>query len=146
MYYLATYTTTYICYHASDMILNIDSDAAYLVAPKSQSRITSYFQINNFPKPNHHQSINGAIRVECKTLRHGVSSAAEEKTSRIYHNTLRAILFQTILNGIDHPQPLTPVKSNDSTTNGFTHDNIHQKRYKSWDMRYYWLRDQKPQK
>ena len=33
MDYLATYPNAYIRYYASDMILNIDSDAAYLVAP-----------------------------------------------------------------------------------------------------------------
>ena len=32
-----TYSDAYIGFHASDMMLNIDSDAAYLVAPKSRS-------------------------------------------------------------------------------------------------------------
>ena len=66
MEYVATYTTTYIRYHASDMILNVDSDDTYLVAPKARSRFSGYFQLNSLPKPNHHQTINGAICVECK--------------------------------------------------------------------------------
>ena len=32
MDYAATFPNTYVRYYASDMILNIDSDAAYLVA------------------------------------------------------------------------------------------------------------------
>ena len=40
-----------------------------------------------------------------------------------------------------HPQPPTPIKTDNSTANGFIHDNIHQRRSKSWDMRYYWLRE-----
>ena len=44
MDYVATYPNTYVRYRASDMILTIDSDAAYLVAPKARSRIAGYFQ------------------------------------------------------------------------------------------------------
>ena len=43
-------------------------------------------------------------------------------------------------------QPPTPIKTDNATANGFIHDNIHQKRSKSWDMRYYWLRDRQLQK
>ena len=34
MDYVATYPKAYIRYYASKMILNIESDAAYLIAPK----------------------------------------------------------------------------------------------------------------
>ena len=40
-----------------------------------------------------------------------------------------------------HPQPPTPIKIDNSTANGFVHNNITQKRSKSWDMRFHWLRD-----
>ena len=38
-----------------------------------------------------------------------------------------------------------PLKTENSTATGFVYDNIHQKRSKSWDMRYYWLRDRMTQ-
>ena len=44
--YVATYPQVYIQYHASDMVLNIDSDAAYLVLPEAKSRIAGFFQLN----------------------------------------------------------------------------------------------------
>lgn len=31
--YVSTHPKTMICYHASNMVLNVDSDAAYLVLP-----------------------------------------------------------------------------------------------------------------
>ena len=42
MDYLSTYPNTFLRFHASDMILHIDSDAAYLVLPKAKSRITGF--------------------------------------------------------------------------------------------------------
>ena len=47
MDYVATYLNTYIRYHASNMILTIDSDAAYLVAPKARSCVAGYLHMNN---------------------------------------------------------------------------------------------------
>ena len=145
MDYVATYPDTYIRFYASDMILNIDSDAAYLVAPKSRSRVAGYFHLASIPKIHEHPKLNGAVLVECKTLRHVVSSAAEAETGGIFHNAQVAIPIRTLLEILNHPQPPTPLKTDNATACGFIHDNIHQKRSKSWDMRYYWLRDRMAQ-
>ena len=45
MDYMATYPKSYLCYYASNMILNIDSDAAYLVVFKARSRIADTFNL-----------------------------------------------------------------------------------------------------
>ena len=52
-----------------------------------------------------------------------------------------AIPIRRILEFLGRPQPATPVKTDNTTATGFIHNNIHQKRSKSWDMRYYWLRE-----
>jgi len=145
MDYLHTYPNAYLRYHASDMILHIDSDAAYLVAPKARSRVAGYFHLSDHPSVTKHPKLNGAILVECKTLRHVVSSAAEAETGGVFHNAQVAIPIHTILKALHHPQPPTPLKTDNSTANGFIHDNIHQKRSKSWDMNYHWLRDRNTQ-
>ena len=44
--YLATYPNAKIRYHASDMALYIDSDIAYLLLPKSRSRIVGYYYLS----------------------------------------------------------------------------------------------------
>lgn len=41
--YAATHPIATIRYYASDMVLWIDSDATYLVAPKARSRVGGYF-------------------------------------------------------------------------------------------------------
>ena len=90
--------------------------------------------------------MNGAVLVECKTLRHVVASAAEAEIAGIFHNAQISLPIRHLLECLHHPQPPTPIKTDNTTANGFIHDNIQQKRSKSWDMRYYWLRDKTTQK
>ena len=141
MDYLHTYPDAYIRYYASDMVLHVDSDAAYLVAPKARSRIAGYFHMSDHPNVSKRPKLNGAVLVECKTLRHVVSSSAEAEVAGIFHNATTAIPIRHILTVLGHPQPPTPLKTDNSTATGFVYDNIHQKRSKAWDMRYHWLRD-----
>ena len=117
--YVYTYRQTYLQFNASDMILHVDSDAAYLVLPKARSRIAGFFRLRN-KQNNTHKQENGAILVECKALRWVVTSAAEAETHGVYHNTIITINLRTILNGMGHSQPITPVQTNNSTTEGFT--------------------------
>ena len=141
--FVATHPLPYIRYHASDMILHVDSDAAYLVAPKARSRIAGFYYLSTLRSDDTAPPLNGGIHVECKTLRHVVASAAEAETAAVFHNAQVTIPIRRILRALNHPQPPAYLKTDNSTTNSFIHDNIHQKRSKSWDMRYYWLRDKK---
>ena len=146
MDYLATYPNAFIRYRASDMILNVDSDAAYLVLPGARSRIAGFYQLTNTPSSSTPPMLNAPILVECKTLRHVVTSAAEAETSAAYHNAQEIIHIRRLLKSLGHQQPLTPLKVDNSTTNSFVHRNINQKRSKSWDMRFHWLCDKEVQK
>ena len=119
------------------MILNVDSDAAYLVAPKARSRIAGFYHLTNHPSQCQQPQRNGAIMVECKTLRQVVSSAAEAETAGVYYNAQSTLPIRHLLHALEHPQPPTPIKTDNTTALGFIHDNIHQKRSKSWDMRFY---------
>ena len=141
MDYLHTYPDAFLRFYASDMVLHVESDAAYLVAPKARSRIAGYFHLSAHPNKTNNPTINAAIQVECKTLRHFVSSSAEAEVAGIFHNTTMALPMRHILESLEHPQPPTPLKTDNATATGFVYDNIHQKRSKSWDMRYHWLRD-----
>ena len=145
MDYVNTYPDAYIRYYASDMVLHIDSDIAYLVAPKARSRVAGYFHLSDHPSKTKKPTLNGAIHVECKTLRYVVSSVAEVETAGVYQNAQVAIPIRIVLHTLEHAQPPTPIKTDNYTANGFIHDSIHQRRSKSWDMRYYWLRDRQTQ-
>ena len=77
------------------MILNIDSDAAYLVKPQARSCIAGYFQLNSSKQSNPY--INGAILIERKTLRHVVASSAEAETAGLFHNAQIAVPIRYML-------------------------------------------------
>ena len=110
MDYVHTYPDTYIRYYASDMILHIDSDVAYLVDPKARSRVAGYFHLSDSPTKTKTPKMNGAIHVECKTLRRVVSSAAETETAGVYHNAQVVLPIKIVLQALNHTQPPTPIK------------------------------------
>ena len=97
--------------------------------------------MSTFPSKMISPPINGSVRVECKTLKHIVSSAAEAKVVALFHNAQTVLPIRRVLEALDHLQPPTPVKTDNSTANAFVHKNIHKKRSKSWDMRFHWLRE-----
>ena len=92
--------------------------------PKSCSRITGYFYMGHHPIGKPHPILNVAILIKSNTLCHIVSSAAKAKVGGIFHNVQMAISICRMLIILGHPQPLTPIKTNNSTTNSFVYDNI----------------------
>ena len=118
-------------YHASDMVLMVDSDVAYLVIPNAKSRIAGYFQLNHHPKCILYPDVNGAILIECKALKHVVSSAAEAEIAGVFHNAQIAIPIRYMLEQLGHLQSPTLIKTDNSIATGFVHNNIHQKKSKS---------------
>ena len=59
--YLSTHREATIRYVASDMILNINSDASYLSEPRARSRIGGIFFLGSNPKPRQPIQLNGPI-------------------------------------------------------------------------------------
>ena len=145
--FAATHPDGKIRFYASDMILHIDTDAAYLVLPNAKSRVAGYFYLSSNPTtaPTPAPPLNGAILVECSTIKHVVGSAAEAECGGCYSNAQTAIPIRIALEELGHPQPRTPLKTDNSTAAGFANKSMRQKRSKAWDMRYHWLRDHEAQ-
>ena len=74
-------------------------------------------------------------------LRHAVASSIEAEMDVILHNVQVAIPLRYINTQMGHPQPTTPLKTVNVTSNSFVHENITQKKSKSWNIRLYWLRN-----
>ena len=110
--YLNTFSDTKIRFYASDMQLFVDSDAAYLVAPKAKSRIAGFFYCSNSTVS---PPLNGPIHVECKILRHVVTSATEAETAGLFFNCQTAIYLTHMLHALGHSQTATPVKTDNKT-------------------------------
>lgn len=149
--YLATHPNATIRYHASDMVLAICSDAAYLVLPKARSRAAGHFFLTNLPSATGSPpspAPNGAVHVLCKTLRGVKTSAAEAETAGLFLNAQEAVPIITALEEMGHKQPTTgtPLETDNSAAHGILHAKVRLKRSKAFDMRYYWLKDRIEQK
>ena len=57
--YMATHPNAKLCYYASDMVLNVHSDASYLSAPNKRSRAAGYYFIGSVPKNCQPIKLNG---------------------------------------------------------------------------------------
>ena len=79
--YAASNPDAEILYRASDMILRLDSDAAYLVNPQARSRAGGYFYLSNLSGT----TFNGPIYILAKIIKNVMASASEaEKIGRAH--------------------------------------------------------------
>ena len=84
--------------------------------------------------------------IECKGLRWVVSSAAEAETCGVFHNAIVGVNLRNLLIAMGHPQPPTPIITDNAVAAGFVNKNIQLKKAKSWDMHLHWLRDRENRK
>ena len=144
MDYAHTYPNATIRYHASDMQLHVDSDAAYLVLPKARSRGAGHFYLSNHTPPGiaiPTPPPNGPILTECFTIRNVMTSAAEAETGTLHHNGIAAVPLRITLDELHHKQGPTYIKTDNDTAKGFLTSSIRKKRSKAWDMRYHWMKE-----
>ena len=88
--YMATNPNAKIRFRASDMILNIHSDASYLTATKGRSRAGGYFFLGSLPKEGNPIKLNGNIDITCAILKLVAASAAEAELGALFLNTQEA--------------------------------------------------------
>mmetsp|Transcript_2562 Transcript_2562/g.5252 ORF Transcript_2562/g.5252 Transcript_2562/m.5252 type:complete len:157 (-) Transcript_2562:130-600(-) len=130
--YAASNPNAEVLYRASDMILNVESNAAYLVHPKALSRAGGYLFLGNAARTQ----FNGPILVLAKIIKNVMASAAEAEVGALYTNAQEAIAIRQCLIELGHPQPPTPMKMNNSTAQGILTGTIKQKQTKAIDMRF----------
>jgi len=143
--YCTTHPEATICFHASNMILHINSNASYLSEPKACSSAAGYHYLSSHPNTNPNAPPppdNRAINVFCQIMCEVLSSAAKAELGALYHNGKEACpLCMITLEELGHPQPPTPIQTDNSTAAGIANDTIKQKCSKAIDMHFYWIRD-----
>ena len=125
------------------MILHNYSDTAYLVASGARSRAAGYTYLGN--DINNKQIINSPISIVAIII--GVmSSAAEAEIGALYMNARQLLPLRVTCKELGHPQPATPMQTDNNTASGIINGTFNQARSKAIDMRYYWLMDRATQK
>ena len=93
--FLATHPDATVCFRATDMVMNIHSDASYLPEPNSCSRACGHFFLGWLPVDGQPICLNGAFHTLCLILRFVVASAAEAKLGALFLNLSRRYDFLT---------------------------------------------------
>ena len=142
--YAATHPDAIVRFHASDMVLYIDADAAYLNEPKARSTAGAYFYLSDDPtkhSPTHKPTHNGPIHILCSQIGPVVASASEAETGAAFMAAQDGCPIRQTLIELGHPQPPTPLKTDNEVAHGILTDTVKQRRSKAIDMRFYWLQD-----
>ena len=69
-----------------------------------------------------------------------MASAAEAETGAVLLNGQQAFPFGISIIKMVHPQPPTTIKTDRATSHGILTSNMRQKRSKSFDMHFHWMR------
>eukprot|EP00956_Cyclotella_meneghiniana_P018821 scaffold31709_cov41-Cyclotella_meneghiniana.AAC.11 len=142
--YMATHPDATIRYHASDMILNVHSNASYLSAKDSKSRVSGYFFMGSLPRDRQPIKLNGAISIICSILKFVASSAAEAELGALFLIAKEANIMRLTLHELGHPQPPTPIHVDNSTTVGIVNNTVKHQKSRSMEMGYFWLLELRP--
>lgn len=149
--YAATHPDATIRYRASDMVLYVHSDASYLSEAKGRSRVGGHFFLSDNPTdpskpPNAFVAPNGSIHTISSILKNVMSSATESEFAGLFYNARDAVPLRITLIEMGHPQPPTPIQTDNSTANGIANGTVKQRKSKAMDMRFYWIQDRIRQK
>ncbi len=141
--YCAMQEEAIITYSASKMILNVHSNAGYLNEKKACSQAGGHFFLSNndTSPPN-----NGAILTNATIIQAVMSSTAEAESGALYLNAKEATYLRQILQEMGHPQPRTPIQTENTTAEGVINNKIQPKCTKAMDMRFHWLCDREAQR
>jgi hypothetical protein len=146
--YCATHPDATIRYHASGMILHIDSDASYYLSmPKARSRVGGHHYLssashNPTQPPTTPPPPNGPIHTICHKLKPVMASAAEAEVGGLFVNSQEAVPLRITLAKLGYTQPATPIKTDNSTASGIANNTLKQRKSRAMDMRFYWVRNQ----
>jgi hypothetical protein len=135
--YLAMNPDATIWFKASDMILNVHSDASY----NARSRPCGHFFKGWSPTDGNPIKLNGAFFTLCAILRFVVTSAAKAKLGALFLNCKEGVIFHLTLEELGHPQPKTHVHCNNATAVSIANNTVKHQQLRSIKMQYFWVCD-----
>src|SRR5687767_5601986 len=111
------------------MVLHLDSDASYLSVTKARSRAGGHYFLssksaNQHLPPTNTPPPNRPLHAHSSILRNVMSLAAEAEVGALFKNGKEAVVLRTRLEELGHPQPPTPIKTDNSTALGIANSTI----------------------
>jgi hypothetical protein len=132
-------------YHASDMILEIWSDASYLSRPRARSVAGSYHHLTRAPTPGFTHDplafINGPISCHSTQIPVVCSAVQESEYAGLFAAAKIGDVERRILHDLGYPQPPTLILCDNECAVGLAQRTMVPKLSKSIDMRFHWIQD-----
>ena len=88
---------------------------------------------------------NSAILTIATIIKAVMSSAAEAELGALFINVKEAMHLRHVLEEMGHPQPRTPIQTDNTTAEKVINNKIQPKRTKAMDMHFHWLRGREAQ-
>jgi hypothetical protein len=135
--YMAMQEDAILTYCASDTVLAIHSNASFLSKPKCcilAGRHMFMAVKDNIPFKN------SAVLNILQIIRAVMSSAVEAELGTLFINMKTAISMRQTLAELGHPQPCTPMQTNNALAHALITNKILPKALLAMDMRFNWLR------
>ncbi len=139
--YLATYPDATIRFCASDMIMNVHSDASYLSESNTCGCACGHFFMGWSPKDGNPIQLNSDFFTLCAILCFVVASAAEAELGAFFLNCKDGMIFRLTLEELGHPQPKTLIHCDNATAVGIANNTVKWQRSRSMEMQYFWVCD-----
>ena len=136
--YAATFPDATIVYYPSDMILMSNVDGSYNSELNAGSRAAAFHYLGRLNDPTF---VNGPIECLTTIIPTVVASAAETEYASLFIGGKSLLPLRYTLDDMDCIQPPTVIITDNAAAQGIANNTCKQRRSKSMDMRYHWIRD-----
>ena len=121
-------------YHASNMVIACHSDALYCSEPGARIRAGGHFFLSNDATM---PAKNGAVLNIAQIIKTVITSAEEAEIGAMFINALDAVPQRMTLVEMGHPQPRTPMQTDNSAAHSVVTNNVQPQRTKAMDMQFH---------
>ena len=83
--------------------------------------------------------LNAPVQVTSGNIKAILSLAAEAELGALFYNTKDGCRLRNTPHDLVHPQPPTPIQTDNACAAGIANDTVRQKRSKAIDIRFYWI-------
>ena len=140
--YVATYPNNGTIFRASGMVIVGHSDAADLNVSKARRRAVAHIMISEDTPVS---TSNDPVLTVDQIIKFVMSSGAKAEIARLFICAKATVPLLNTLIEMGWPQPKYPIQCDNSTAVGVSKSNIIQRKAKTMNMQYHWLRCRKAQ-
>ena len=134
--YAATHSVVTVRFHASDMVLNIHSNASYLSESHARSRAGGLPYRPHIPYL-HTRAPSQRCHSRCEQYYEKCTRIRTRGGSRVcFLNTQDACIFCTTLRTLRHLQPPTPIQTDNQCASDILNSKVKQKRFNARNMQF----------